>query len=173
MVNSLQEFFLYGVIISTVLTFILVLFNDLFDGLLLPPFLNPVLVLSFFTILCGIGYLFVTFTSLSPILATLFSAIISFIIVAFIHIFILVPVSTAQESLTITEEDLKGRLGKVIITVPEDGFGEVLITSNSGSFAKPAVSFDKEAIPAEAEVLIIDVKNGVLYVSSYEKSKLG
>jgi len=173
MVSSLQEFFLYGVIISTVLTFILVLFNDLFDGLLLPPFLNPVLILSFFTILCGIGYLFVTFTSLSPILATLFSAIISFIIVAIIHVFILVPVSTAQESLTITEEDLKGRLGKVIITVPEDGFGEVLITSNSGSFAKPAVSFDKEAIPAEAEVLIIDVKNGVLYVSPYEKSKLG
>ncbi len=173
MESTLQEFFLYGVIISTILTFILVLFNDLFDGLLLPPFLNPVLVLSFFSILCGIGYLFITFTSLSPLLATLFSAIISFMIVAFIHVFILVPVSTAQESLAITEEDLKGRLGKVIITVPEDGFGEVLITSNSGSFSKPAVSFDKEAIPAEAEVLIIDVEKGVLYVSPYEKSNLG
>ncbi|WP_462405173.1 NfeD family protein [Gracilibacillus sp. Marseille-QA3620] len=173
MVNTLQDFFLYGVIISTALTFILVLFNDLFDGLLLPPFLNPVLVLAFFSIFCGIGYLFIAFTSMSPLLATIFSAIISFMIVAFIHVFILVPVSTAQESLVITEEDLKGRLGKVIISVPEDGFGEVLITSNSGSFSKPAVSFEKEPIPADAEVLIIDIQNGVLYVSPYENSNLG
>ncbi len=165
---ALADFFLYSLIISGILTFFFILFNDLFAGLDLPDFLNPTLILSFLTIASGSGYVLVSFTSLRALPIFLFSFAIAFILVSIINVFVLVPLSTAHESLTITEEDLKGRLGKVIISVPENGYGEVLITSKSGSFSKPAISFDHEAIPSETKVLIIDIQNGVLHVSPHE-----
>jgi len=99
----------------------------------------------------------------------LISFVIAFILVSIINLFVLVPLSLAHESLTVTEEELKGRLGKVITSVPVNGYGEVLITSKSGTFSKPAVSFDREAIPSETKVLIIDIQNGVLHVSPHEE----
>ncbi|MBT2727416.1 hypothetical protein J7E63_10770 [Bacillus sp. ISL-75] len=57
----LETIYLYGLIISGVLTLIYVLFADVFhfhgfgDGL---DFLNPVLIFAFVTILSASGYLF-------------------------------------------------------------------------------------------------------------------
>ena len=166
---ALADFFLYSLIISGVLTFFLILFNDVFAASDLPDFLNPTLILSFLTIASGTGYVLVSLTSFKALPVFLIAFTSAFILVSIINLFILVPVSNAHESLTITEEDLKGRLGTVITSVPVNGYGEVLITSKSGSFSKPAVSFDDEAIPSETRVLIIDIQNGVLHVSPHEQ----
>jgi hypothetical protein len=40
-----------------------------------------------------------------------------------------------------------------------------MIESTSGRIAKPATSFDKVAIPNGADVLVVDVQNGVLQVA--------
>jgi membrane protein implicated in regulation of membrane protease activity len=166
---ALADFFLYSLIISGILTFFFILFNDIFAGFDLPDFLNPTLILSFLTIASGSGYVLISLTSFGALPVFLISFVIAFILVTIINLFILVPISTAHESLTITEEDIKGRLGTVITSVPIDGYGEVLITSKSGTFSKPAVSFDREAIPSETKVLIIDIQNGVLQVSPHEE----
>ena len=171
---TLADFFLYSLIISGILTFFLILFNDVFAAFDLPDFLNPTLILSFLTVASGTGYVLVSLTSIKVLPVFFISFAIAFILVSIINIFVLVPVSKAHESLTITEEDLKGRFGTVITSVPVDGYGEVLITSKSGSFSKPAISFDSVAIPSQTKVLIIDSKNGVLQVSPYEElNKLG
>ncbi|WP_409304532.1 NfeD family protein [Peribacillus sp. SCS-155] len=164
----LEQVYLYGLVISGILTLLFILFNDAFAGLEAPDFLNPTLIVSFLTILSASGYLFERLTGIHSGLISAASAAIALLVVSMLNIFVLIPLSSAEESLVITEYDLKGRTGVVITSVPIDGFGEVLIESNSGSIAKPAVSFNKEAIPSQSKVLIIDVENGVLHVSPYK-----
>lgn len=166
-----ETVYLYGLAITGSLTLLLLLFQDVFAGFEGPDFLNPVLILSFFTVLCAAGFTMERLLDIPQMLNVLAAAIISFFIVTLFNIFILIPLSSAEESLSFSENDLKGRVGRIITSVPKDGFGEVLIEGASGSIAKPAVSFNHEPIMAPSEVLIIDVQKGVLYVQPHNSLK--
>lgn len=167
-----ETIYLYGLIISGVLTVLYVLFADVFhfhgagDGL---DFLNPVLIFAFVTVLSASGYLFERLSSLHYLLILGFSAVASFIIVTLLNVFVLVPLSSAEESLVYKDSDLRGRIGTVITTIPADGYGEVIIDSTSGRIAKPATSFDGDSIPNGASVLVVQVKDGVLEVTVHHQ----
>ncbi|TWD97573.1 membrane protein implicated in regulation of membrane protease activity [Neobacillus bataviensis] len=168
----LDTIYLYALIISGVITVLYVLFADVFhfhgagEGL---DFLNPVLIFAFVTILSASGYLFENLSSLHYLLILGISAVIAFIVVTFLNVFVLVPVSRAEESLVYKESDLQGRVGTVITPIPADGYGEVMIDSTSGRIAKPAKSFDSDFIPDGTRVLVVQVKNGVLEVTVYQQ----
>ncbi|MEH7075833.1 NfeD family protein [Neobacillus drentensis] len=168
----LETIYLYGLIISGVLTVLYVLFADVFhfhgpgDGM---EFLNPVLIFAFITILSACGYLFERLSSIHYLLILGISAVAAFIVVALLNVFVLVPLSSAEESLVYKESDLQGRIGTVITSIPVDGYGEVMIDSTSGRIAKPASSFDKDSIPSGAKVLVVQVKNGVLEVTVHQE----
>ncbi|WP_160722486.1 NfeD family protein [Bacillus sp. USDA818B3_A] len=168
----LETIYLYALIISGVITVLYVLFADVFhfhgagEGL---DFLNPVLIFAFVTILSASGYLFEKLSSLNYLLILGISAVIAFILVTLLNVFVLVPVSKAEESLVYKESDLQGRVGTVITPVPVDGYGEVLIDSTSGRIAKPAKGFDGESIPNGTRVLVVQVKNGVLEVTVFQQ----
>ncbi|MDQ1144449.1 hypothetical protein QE429_001276 [Bacillus sp. SORGH_AS 510] len=169
----LETIYLYGLIISGVLTVLYVLFADVFhfhgagDGGL--HFLNPVLIFAFITVMSASGYLFEKLSSLHYLLILAISAVAAFIVVTLLNVFVLVPLSSAEESLVYNESDLRGRIGTVITSIPADGFGEVLIDSISGRIAKPASSFDGEQIPYGSTVLVVQVKNGVLEVTVHQE----
>jgi membrane protein implicated in regulation of membrane protease activity len=166
----LATIYLYALIISGVLTFLYVLFADVLHidaGDL--DFLNPVLILAFITFLSASGYLFERLSSLHYLLILGISAVVSFILVTLLNVFILVPLSSAEESLVYKESDLRGRIGKVITPIPLDGYGEVIIENASGRIAKPAKSFDGESIPNDTKVLVVQVKNGVLEVTVHQE----
>jgi membrane protein implicated in regulation of membrane protease activity len=164
----LETIYLYGLIIAGVLTVIYVLFADVFhfhgagDGF---DFLNPVLIFAFVTVLSACGYLLERLSSLHYLLIMGIGSVTAFIVVSLLNVFVLVPLSSAEESLVYKESDLKGRIGTVITAIPLGGYGEVMIESTSGRIAKPATSFDKVAIPNGADVLVVDVQNGVLQVA--------
>lgn len=166
----LATIYLYGLIISGVLTVLFVLFADVFhfqgvgDGGL--HFLNPVLLFAFVTILSATGYLLERLSSFHYLVIMGIAAATSFIIVSLLNIFVLIPLSSAEESLVYKETDLRGRIGTVITAIPVDGYGEVMIDSISGRIAKPAISFDRVSIPNGTSVLVVDSKNGVLHVST-------
>jgi membrane protein implicated in regulation of membrane protease activity len=168
----LETIYLYGLIISGVLTFVYVLFADVFhfhgpgDGL---DFLNPVLIFAFVTILSASGYLFERLSSLHYLLILGISAVAALIVVTLLNVFVLVPLSGAEESLVYKETDLQGRVGTVITSIPADGYGEVMIDSTSGRIAKPALSFDGDSIPNGTSVLVVQVKNGVLEVTVHHQ----
>jgi len=166
---SLQTAYLYGLIISGAITFLFILFHDVFSGFELPYIFNPTLVFSFFTLFFATAFLFTWGTGLHEWLVASLSFVISLIMVTLLNLFILIPISTAEESLAFTEDDLQGRVGRVLTAVPVDGFGEVLIESNSGNIAKPAASYNNEAIPFDTKVLVIEAKEGVLYVIAYKQ----
>ncbi len=168
----LETIYLYGLIISGVVTVLYVLFADVFhfqgagDGL---HFFNPVLIFAFVTILSASGYLFERLSSFHYLLILGISAVIAFIVVTLLNVFVLIPLSSAEESLVYKESDLRGRVGTVITTIPADGFGEVMIDSTSGRIAKPASSFDGDLIESGSKVLIVQVEKGVLQVTVHHQ----
>lgn len=164
----LETIYLYGLIGSGILTILYVFFADVvhFDG---PDFLNPVIIFAFVTIFSASGYLFEKLTAIHYIVILGISAIIALILVTFLNVFVLIPLSKAEESLVYRESDLRGRVGTVITGIPADGFGEVLIDSISGRIAKPATSFDSVQIDNGTKVLVVDIKDGVLQVSSHQE----
>ncbi|WP_221566742.1 NfeD family protein [Alkalihalobacillus sp. TS-13] len=168
----IETLYLYGLIIGGCLTLIYILMSDVLEGIfevLSETFFNPTLILSFLTIFNASGYLLEIMTGMNSWILLVVSALLAFLFVTLLNVFVLIPLSSAEESNTYAIEDLQGRIGKVIISIPVDGYGEVLISGNSGNIAKSAVSLDNEPIEAGSDILIIDTKDGVLHVTRYEQ----
>lgn len=166
----IETVYLYGLVISGAITILYLFFGDFLEGAMESiPLLNPTLLFSFVTIFSAGSYLAEVFTELHSGLIAGFSALITLILVTLLNVFILIPLSNAEESLVYKESDLRGRVGTVITAVPVDGYGEVMIESISGRISKPATSFTNTEIPYGKKVLVIDVENGVLQVKVYEE----
>jgi len=169
----IQNIYLTILVIAFISTILFMFFGDFLEGVGEGiPFLNPTLILAFLTFLSAIGYLLELLTSWNSWLIILLSAFGSFILTTLLNVFVLVPLSSAEESLAYTEESLKGRLGTTIIPIPKDGYGEVLIENTSGRIAKSAVSFEGNEIAEGIQVLVVDVKQGVLYVTPYDEKSI-
>lgn len=168
----LETIYLYGFILGGILTVIYILFSDIIEGAfeaLGEGPINPTLILSYLTFFSSMAYLLERFTAINQIIVFLSSAVTAFILVTLLNVFVLVPLSQAEATLAYSDEDLKGRIGTVITSIPEEGFGEVMIQGKGGNIARSAVSFDDVAIPYGEKVLVIEVKNSVLHVTSHEE----
>lgn len=163
---SIEMIYLVALFVSGAAILLYLLFGDVLGGA--GEIFNPVLILAFITIGAAAGYIFEVYTSINSVLILILLSVIAFILTAGLNFFILIPLSSAEESLAYTEQSLKGRIGKVIIPIPEDGYGEVLIENASGRIAKPAMGFKKEAIEEGVNVLIVEARKGVLYVTQYD-----
>jgi membrane-bound ClpP family serine protease len=97
-----------------------------------------------------------------------FATIISTVLSVLLYFFILLPLKSAEVSMAYTDESLAGQIGKVIVPIPVDGFGEVVIETVNGLISKRAVGFDNEEIEYNQQVLIVEVKEGTVYVRAYE-----
>lgn len=169
---SIDSFYLILLIGAGSLTLLYLLFGDFLEAIGEATFLSPVLILSFITFFSATGYILELVTPLHSLLIIAISLTVSFILDTLLNVFILIPLSTAEESLGYTEDSLKGRVGKVIIPIPENGFGELIIESKFGMISKPAAEIESRAIAEGEEVLVLEVKNGVLYVVPYEYDHL-
>ncbi|MBM7693931.1 membrane-bound ClpP family serine protease [Peribacillus deserti] len=165
----IESIYLYTLIISGAITLLYLFFGDLAHGAAEAlDWFNPILLLSFITFVSASGCILEYVTSLNSYLILGTAAIISFFITTFLNIFILIPLSRAEESLVYTEDSLNGRMGKVILTIPENGYGEVVLESYSGMIAKSAKSYDQSVIREGSQILVIDIEHGVLLVKEYE-----
>ena len=168
---ELHTVYLTILIVVGCLTILYLLFSEIFDGIFEGiPFIDPAVILSFITITSATGYLLEKFSSFSSLVNLIISCIVSGLISSLIYLFILVPLKNAEVSLAYTEESLGGQVGKVIVPIPEDGFGEVVIETVNGIISKRATGYDNEAIDYDEQVLIIEAKDGTIYVKKYEQS---
>ncbi|WP_088049938.1 NfeD family protein [Virgibacillus dakarensis] len=167
----LETVYLFGLIIGGGLVFIFILLSDVLEGMfefLSSSIFNPTLILAYVTILSAAGYILEISTSLHSLIIFIISLVLAFVLVVLLNVFVLIPLSSAEASLAYTEEDLIGRVGKVITSIPEEGYGEVVLSGKGGNIAKSAKSFEGQPIAVGTEVLVIDIKGGVVYVSVYE-----
>lgn len=171
--TPIETIYLTLLIVAGVLTVLYLFFGDVLEGIGEGiVFLNPVLILSFITFFAAIGYILEYITPLHSIIVAVIAIILALLLDTLMNVFILVPLSTAEESLSYTEESLKGRVGKIIIPIPEDGFGEIIIESKVGMISRPAAAIENETIAEGEKVLVLEVKQSVLYVVPYEYDKL-
>ncbi|SPU12034.1 membrane integrity integral inner membrane protein [Niallia circulans] len=159
---DLPSIYLTVLIGSGICVILTLLLSDLFGGDV--GIFNPTLILAFFTILSASGYLMEKYSTINSIIILSISAIIALIISSCLHLFVFIPLANAEESLVYSDESLKGRIGKVITTIPKDGYGEILIESISGNISKTAASFYNEEIGFGEETVVVEIKENVAYV---------
>lgn len=159
---DLPSIYLTVLIGSGICVILTLLLSDLFGGDV--GVFNPTLILAFFTILSASGYLMEKYSNINSIIILSISAVIALIISSCLHFFVFIPLANAEESLVYNEESLKGRIGKVITAIPQDGFGEILIESISGNISKTAASFYNEEIGFGEETVVVEIRENVAYV---------
>ena len=138
-------------------------FDGIFDGF---EFLNPSMILAFITLFAAGGYGLENYTSWNSILVAGVSAVIAFILAIILNVFIFIPVKSAEQSLAYSDESLIGRTGKVVVPIPADGFGQIVIESNTGNISKAAVSKRNKEIKAGEKVIVVGVKQGSVIVEA-------
>ena len=163
------QFYLYALIILALITILYVFFSDIAEGIGEgSPFLDPAVVLSFLTFTAAAGYILELVVSWDSGIILIVALAIAFVLDLLLYFFVLLPLSSAEVSLAYTEASLAGQVGKVIVPVPADGFGEVVIETVNGLISKRASGYENSSIDYGKEVLVIDVKEGTLIVKEYE-----
>jgi len=166
---DMMTLYFWCLIIFGGLTLIYILLSDVVDGIFDAFPIDPALIFSFFTVFGATGYLVEKYSPLSGLLVLAIATVLALLLVILLHVFVFVPIRSADSSLGYTDDDLKGKLARVIISVPKDGFGEVVLSIGGSTVSRSAQSFENEEIPYDTEVLIIDVQTGVVSVTPYEK----
>ncbi|CAM3224968.1 hypothetical protein FITA111629_10960 [Filibacter tadaridae] len=163
------QVYLFTLIIAGIATLLYVFLSDLADGIGEGiPFLDPAVILAYITFVAAIGYIAELVTAWNSWLILGVALAVAFILDLLLYFFILLPLKSAEVSLAYTDESLAGQVAKVIVPVPVDGFGEIVIESVNGILSKRASGYENTAIEYGKEVLIIEVRNGTFIVKEYE-----
>jgi len=170
---DVEQVYMYGLLIAGGLTLLYVLFGDMADAGEGLPLLNPAVLLAFFTLFFAIAILLEKASGLNSLSILLISAVASVVLDILFYFFILLPLKSAEASIAYTEESLLGQVAKVIIPIPSDGFGEVVLETYGGMISKRATGYDNEPIAQDEQVLIIEIDDGTLYVREYQPFVLG
>lgn len=170
---EIAQLYMYGLIIAGALTLLYVLFSDMADAGEGLPLLNPAVLLAFFTLFFAIAFLLERVTGMDSLTIMVIAAIAGVVLDILFYFFVLLPLKSAEASIAYTEESLLGQVAKVIVPIPADGFGEVVLETYGGMISKRATGYNNEPIAQDEQVLIIEIEGGTLYVREYEPFVLG
>ncbi|WP_422122099.1 hypothetical protein DHX103_09720 [Planococcus sp. X10-3] len=170
---GMGQIYMYGLLIAGGLTLLYVLFGDMVDAGEGLPLLNPAVLLAFFTLFFAIAFLLEKVSALNSFSIVIVSAVAGVVLDILFYFFVLLPLKSAEASIAYTEESLLGQVAKVIIPIPADGYGEVVLETYGGMISKRATGYDNEPIAQDEQVLIIEIDNGTLYVREYQPFVLG
>jgi hypothetical protein len=133
-------------------------------------FINPTSIVFFLVGFGFLGYVFHNTTNLILPFILVFAAlggVIAALLILLLlsRIFGNTDVSTEQDV-----SDRTGLLGKVSITLPENGLGEIIYTSPGGMRKSiPARSTDGRRIERDQEVVVISYQRGIAEVDTWER----
>ncbi|MBB6733756.1 NfeD family protein [Cohnella zeiphila] len=75
------------------------------------------------------------------------------------------PMESSENSTGYSIVELAGKRAEVLTPIPSKGYGEVLVRVGAGNTSHIAASFDGEEVPSGTPVVVVEVKDGTLYVS--------
>ncbi|MEN6324733.1 MAG: protease [Syntrophomonas sp.] len=166
---------LYGGIIFTVTTIIFGdILGDIFGGILDSlafdhlEFLSPMVIVGGITAFGGSGIILERLTSLEALIVAIFSMMIASSLSVLVYFVYVRPMKNAENSSGYTLSELTGKIGTVIVPVPEQGFGEVLIKIGGGNTNHIACSCDGESFAAGTRIVVAEIIDGVLQVIAYQ-----
>ena len=164
-VRRIEQIFLYGLLVIGLITVLYVIFADFADAF--EGVFSPTTVLSFLLFICATGFILTNLTNWSDQLIIVVSLLVSTVFTFLLYYFVLIPLSSAEVSLAYSDADLQGQVGRVIVPIPSDGYGEIIIETVNGILSKRAAGYENEEIEYDKQVLIIEVKEGTFLVKEY------
>ena len=164
---------LFGGLLFTVLT---LLFGDMLDGLLdgldgldgFGEFLDPLSLVGGLTVFGGAGVLLEETTALDTVPAAGLAALIGLGLALAMHFVYVKPMKRSENSTAFSMREYHGKLGEVITAIPSEGFGEVLVTMGASNTFQTAASFDGEEIPSGTRIVVVEIRDGDLYVAPFD-----
>lgn len=165
----IMQIYLAVLIVSGLATLLYLFFSDMAEGIgEVSPLLDPAVILAFITFVSAVGYILELATAWNSGIILVIAFAAAFVLDLLLYFFVLLPLRSAEVSLAYTDESLAGQVGKVIVPIPVDGFGEIVIETVNGILSKRAAGYENTAIEYGKEVLIIEVKEGTFIVKEYE-----
>jgi len=131
------------------------------------PLLQPAVLASGLTAFGGIGFLLTRLTALSSWTVFAASLFAGGVLAAGAHFLWIRPMERAEVSIGYSMSQLEGKIGEVGTSIPANGLGEVLIPMVSGITHHMAASLENEPIPAGTRVVVVEVRDHVLYVTPF------
>src|SRR5699024_5481157 len=120
--TPIEMIYLTMLIASGILIIVYLLFRDILEGIgETVNFQNSMHILAFITFFSASCFHLDKFTTINRPVIIAISVLIALILDTLLNVFVLVPMSTAEESLTYTEDSVRGRVGKIIVPIPEGG----------------------------------------------------
>lgn len=172
------EFYWILFITGIILTIVIVLFGEILDGWLDgmfeflslegPEFIHPVTIVGGITAFGGSGILFSRF-GFGTIPTISLALLIAVALSTFVYFVYVKPMRASENSLAFSREDLVGQLGEVTVSIPAQGFGEVMIRMGTSHVTEIAASYEQCDIPLGTRVVVVENKDGVTYVSAFEQ----
>ena len=165
---QMERIYMYILLAAGALTVLYVFFGDIAGfGEVLPMF-KPTVVLAFIIFGAALGFLLETATQFNEWSILLIAAAVAAVLDLLFYFFILLPLSAAESATAYSEDSLPGQVANVVIPIPVDGYGEVILETYAGAISKRATGYDNEAIGQDQKVLIIEVNDSTLYVQAYK-----
>lgn len=163
------QLYLIVLVVAGLATLLYLFFGDVADGAgEALPFVNPAVILAFLTFLSAAGFILEKTTGMGSGVILAISAAGAGVLSFLLYFFVLLPLRSAEASTAYTDESLLGEVGRVIVPVPADGFGEVVIETVNGLIPKRAAGYENSEIAYGKEVLILEIEDGALIVKEYE-----
>jgi hypothetical protein len=128
-------------------------------------FLHPLTIVGAVTAFGGAGVLLVRHAELSDPMLVAVAAAIALLFSVAIHFGYVRPMAGSETSIGFSKSDYVGRTVLLTIGIREGKHGQVMIRMGAGNTCEPAASFDGAAIPSGSQVVVIEVRDHILYVS--------
>ncbi|WP_445495649.1 hypothetical protein [Photorhabdus sp. SF281] len=157
-------FALIGVVFGDIISSAL----DGFLDFLSVDFLQPMVIATAITTLGGAGILFTQYSPFTAIICLIFSLFSALIISIAVFFGYVKPMQNSENSTSFSIQDLQGKIALVSVAIPADGFGEIVVRIGAGNTNQIAASFDTVNIANDTQVVIVEVREGITYVSPLE-----
>lgn len=128
-------------------------------------FLQPMVIATAITSMGGAGILLTKYSSLSSLFVLLISVVLALLLAVAVYYGYVKPMQNSENSTGFSIQDLQGKMGQVTVSIPSHGFGEVLVRVGAGHTNQIAASFERTDILEGTRIVVVDIRESVLYVS--------
>lgn len=132
------------------------------------PLLNISSILAFVTVFGATGFILMHFAGWSPLWATPV-AIVPGVAAAILLALLLGKILAGETVMRPIDYELEGTIGRVTVSIPASGTGEVIFSKGGTRRGEAARSLNDRAIPYNTEVVIVDYQNGIALVQPYQE----
>ncbi|AHF07048.1 hypothetical protein [Desulfitobacterium metallireducens] len=141
-------------------------FQGLFHSFSLDHFdiLQPMVLVSGITVFGGTGAVLTLYTQLLTVIIAILALILAVVLSILIYFAYVKPMKNSENSIAYSMQDLVGIPGQVSVTIPAEGYGEVILKIGAGHSNHIAVSQSGQELPIGTKIFVIKVEKSIVSV---------